>query len=150
MKKKTKRNTIIAFAIILILVLGFFGTLYYVTNTVNNFSYTEKKWINDNSKNTLDVYIQTSLPVFAYNGVGVYYDYINALKENTGLNLNVVTTDTPSVKLVNKNVLNSDDVLVFKDHFVILGEKDDISELNDLSYKNVGIVKNILYLCTRC
>ena len=54
MKKKTKRNTIIAFAIILVLILGFFGTLYYITNTVNNFSYSEKKWINDNSKNTLD------------------------------------------------------------------------------------------------
>ena len=105
MKKRTKRNTIIAFAIILILIIGFFGTLYYVTNTVNNFSYGEKKWINDNSKNTIDVYVQNSLPVFAYNGVGVYYDYINALKDNTGLNLNVVTTDSPSVKLVNKNII---------------------------------------------
>ena len=142
MKKKTKRNTIIAFAIILILIVGFFGTLYYVTNTVNNFSYGEKKWINDNSKNTLDVYIQNSLPVFAYNGVGVYYDYVNALKENTGLNLNVVTTDTPSVKLVNKNVINSEDVLIFKDHFVVLGDKDDISTLSDLNYKNVGIIKD--------
>ena len=142
MKKRTKRNTIIAFAIILILIIGFFGTLYYVTNTVNNFSYGEKKWINDNSKNTIDVYVQNSLPVFAYNGVGVYYDYINALKDNTGLNLNVVTTDSPSVKLVNKNVINQDDVLIFKDHFVILGDKDEINKLDDLNYKNVGVIKD--------
>ncbi len=142
MKKRTKRNTIIAFAIILILIIGFFGTLYYVTNTVNNFSYGEKKWINDNSKNTIDVYVQNSLPVFAYNGVGVYYDYINALKDNTGLNLNVVTTDSPSVKLVNKNVINQDDVLIFKDHFVILGDKDEINKLDDLNYKNVGVIKS--------
>ncbi len=142
MKKRTKRNTIIAFAIILVLIIGFFGTLYYVTNTVNNFSYSEKKWINDNSKNTIDVYVQNALPVFAYNGVGVYYDYINALKENTGLNLNVVTTDSPSVKLVNKNVINQDDVLIFKDHFVVLGDKDEINDLDDLNYKNVGVIKD--------
>ncbi len=142
MKKKSRKNIIIAFAIIVVLVLGFFGTLYYLTNTVNNFSYTEKKWINDNTKNTMDVYVQTSLPVFAYNGVGVYYDYVNALKENTGLNLNLVTTDTADVSLVNKNTINTSDVLIFKDHFVVLGEKDSVSKLSDLNYKTVGVVKD--------
>jgi len=140
MKKKSRKNIIIAFIIILVLILGFFGTLYYITNTVNNFSYTEKKWINDNSKNTMDVYIQSSLPVFAYNGVGVYYDYINALKENTGLNINIVTTDTANVNLVNKNTLNSTDLLIFKDHFVVLGS-DDISKLSDFNFKTVGVIK---------
>ena len=142
MKKKSRKNVIIAFAIIVVLVLGFFGTLYYLTNTVNNFSYTEKKWINDNTKNTMDVYVQTSLPVFAYNGVGVYYDYVNALKENTGLNLNLVTTDTADVSLVNKNTINTSDVLIFKDHFVVLGEKDSVSKLSDLNYKTVGVIKD--------
>ena len=141
MKKKSRKSVIIAFAIIVVLVLGFFGTLYYITNTVNNFSYTEKKWMNDNSKNTMDVYVQTPLPVFSFNGSGVYYDYLNALKENTGLNLNIVSTDSASVKLVNKNTIASEDVLVFKDHFVVLGEKEDINKLNDLNFKTVGVLK---------
>ena len=140
MKKKSRKNIIIAFVIILVLVLGFFGTLYYITNTVNNYSYTEKKWINDNSKNTLDVYVQSSLPVFAYNGSGVYFDYINALKENTGLNINIVTSDSANVNLVNKNTISSTDLLIFKDHFVVLG-KDDISKLSDFNFKTIGVTK---------
>ncbi len=144
MKRKSRKNVIIAFAIILVLVLGFLGTLYYITNTVNNFSYTEKKWINDNSKNTMDVYVQSSLPVFAYNGAGVYFDYLNALKENTGLNLNVVTTDTANVKLVNKNTIGSKDLLIFKDHFIVLGndKSEEISKLSDFNFKTVGVIKD--------
>ncbi len=143
MKNKTKRNIIISFVIIVILVLGFFGTLYYITSTVNNYSYSEKSWINENSKNSLDVYIEPSLPVFALNGVGVYYDYINALKEDTGLNLNIsATSTTPIVSLVNKNNIASSDLLIYKDHFVVLGDKSDITTTNDLDYKIIGVMKD--------
>ena len=101
--KKKKKNIIIVFAIIIILVSGFLGTLYYITSTVNNYSYSEKKWISENTDTTYDVYVEPSLPIFSNNGKGVYYEYLNALKEDTGLNLNIVTTDTSNIKLVNKN-----------------------------------------------
>lgn len=140
--KKKKKNIIIVFAIIIILVSGFLGTLYYITSTVNNYSYSEKKWISENTDTTYDVYVEPSLPIFSNNGKGVYYEYLNALKEDTGLNLNIVTTNTSNIKLVNKNYVGNDDIVIYKDHFIVVGEKDTVNKLTDLGGKTVGVLES--------
>lgn len=140
--KKKKKNIIIVFAIIIILISGFLGTLYYITSTVNNYSYSEKKWISENTDTTYDVYVDPSLPIFSNNGKGVYYEYLNALKEDTGLNLNIVTTDTSNIKLVNKNYVGNDDIVIYKDHFIVVGEKDTVNKLTDLGGKTVGVLES--------
>lgn len=140
--KKKKKNIIIVFAIIIILLSGFLGTLYYITSTVNNYSYSEKKWISENTDTTYDVYVEPSLPIFSNNGKGVYYEYLNALKEDTGLNLNIVTTDTSNIKLVNKNYVGNDDIVIYKDHFIVVGEKDTVNKLTDLGGKTVGVLES--------
>ena len=140
--KKKKKSIIIVFAIIIILVSGFLGTLYYITSTVNNYSYSEKKWISENTDTTYDVYVGPSLPIFSNNGKGVYYEYLNALKEDTGLNLNIVTTDTSNIKLVNKNYVGNDDIVIYKDHFIVVGEKDTVNKLTDLGGKTVGVLES--------
>ena len=140
--KKKKKNIIIVFVIIIILVSGFLGTLYYITSTVNNYSYSEKKWISENTDTTYDVYVEPSLPIFSNNGKGVYYEYLNALKEDTGLNLNIVTTDTSNIKLVNKNYVGNDDIVIYKDHFIVVGEKDTVNKLTDLGGKTVGVLES--------
>lgn len=140
--KKKKKSIIIVFAIIIILVSGFLGTLYYITSTVNNYSYSEKKWISENTDTTYDVYVEASLPIFSNNGKGVYYEYLNALKEDTGLNLNIVTTDTSNIKLVNKNYVGNDDIVIYKDHFIVVGEKDTVNKLTDLGGKTVGVLES--------
>lgn len=140
--KKKKKSIIIVFAIIIILVSGFLGTLYYITSTVNNYSYSEKKWISENTDTTYDVYVEPSLPIFSNNGKGVYYEYLNALKEDTGLNLNIVTTDTSNIKLVNKNYVGNDDIVIYKDHFIVVGEKDTVNKLTDLGGKIVGVLES--------
>lgn len=139
---KKKKNIIIAFAVIIVLVSAFLGTLYYITSTVNNYSYTEKKWISENTDTIYDIYVEPSLPIFSNNGKGVYYEYLNALKEDTGLSLNIVTTDSSDLKLINKNYANNDDIIVFKDHFIVIGEQESISKLNDLSNKTIGILES--------
>lgn len=140
--KKKKKSIIIVFAIIIILVSGFLGTLYYITSTVNNYSYSEKKWISENTDTTYDVYVEPSLPIFSNSGKGVYYEYLNALKEDTGLNLNIVTTDTSNIKLVNKNYVGNDDIVIYKDHFIVVGEKDTVNKLTDLGGKTVGVLES--------
>ena len=103
MKNKKKKGIIIVFIIIVVLVSAFFGTLYYITSTVNNYSYTEKKWINENKENLYEIYVEKSLPVFSNEGKGVFYDYVSELKANTGLNLNVTTTEVTNIKLITIN-----------------------------------------------
>ena len=150
--RKKKKSIFIAFIIIVAIILIFFGALYYITSTVNNYSYNEKKWINDNSTTSLDVYVEPGLPVFSYNGNGVYYDYINTLKEDTHLNLNVIPEDTANIRFVNKNNYNAEDIVFYKDHFVVLGKNGNINKLDDLDNRRVGILssdkENITYYLT--
>ena len=141
MKFKKRKTVIIVFAVIIAVVAAFFGTLYYITSTVNNYNYEEKTWINDNKDTTLDIYVEPDLPVFSENGSGVFYDYIGALKDDTGLNINISTTPGSKVTLVNKNKKDNDDIVFYKDHFVILGTNNNINKLTDIEYKKVGVIK---------
>ena len=140
MKHKKRRNIIIAFIVIVLITIGFFGTLYYITSTVNNYSYSEKRWINENLNKTIDVYVEPLLPAFSLNGTGTYYDYINALKEDTGLNLNVITSEEANIKLVNKNSISDSDVTIYKDHYVVIGT-GSINKISDLQDKKIGIIE---------
>ena len=89
---KKRKNIIIIFTLIVFIVVGFFATLYYITSTVNNYSYSEKKWINDNKDKSLDIYVEKDLPVFSDNGDGVYYEYLKAFGwENTMLSFSPIT-----------------------------------------------------------
>lgn len=137
---KKRKNIIIIFTLIVFIVVGFFATLYYITSTVNNYSYSEKKWINDNKDKSLDIYVEKDLPVFSDNGDGVYYEYLKALKENTGLSINITTTDNTDVKLNNKTSPDSEDIVIYKDHYVVIGKKDSINKLSDLSNKVLGVI----------
>ena len=116
MKRKNRKSVIIVFCVIVALVLGFFGTLYYITSTINNYSYDEKEWLTANADKSFDIYVEPSLPVFTNNGKGVFYDYLAALKADSGLNLNIITTDTADIKLINKNTTTNEDIVFFIDH----------------------------------
>ena len=152
MKYKTKKKGIIIFVVISVLIIAFFGILYYISNSVNNYSYEEKDWINQNTNGKLDIYVEQDLPVFSKSGTGVYYDYINALSEDTGLTFNVITTDTANVELVNKNKVDNSDVVFYRDHYIVLGEINTVNNLEDLIDKKVGIIssdkENISYYLT--
>ena len=152
MKRKNKKTVIIVFCIIVALVLGFFGTLYYITSTINNYSYEEKDWINANTDKSIDIYVEPNLPVFTSSGKGVYYDYLSALKADTGLNLNIITTDTADVKLINKNTTDADDIVFFIDHYIVVGEESTVDKLEDLENKKIGIIstdkENVEYYLT--
>ena len=141
MKRSKKKKIIIALIAIIILVVGFFGTLYYITSTVNNYSYTEKKWITDNTSTTLDIYVEPSLPIFSNNGAGVFYDYITALKEDTGLNFNIITDDNANIKLLNKNKIDEEDVVFYRDHYIVIGNTN-INKFEDFNYKKLGIINS--------
>ena len=140
MKNKKKKTLLIVFFSILGVILLFFGVLYYISSTVNNYSYNEKNWINSNSNKSIDIYVDPTLPVFASGGKGVYYDYLSALKEDTGLTINVITEDKSKYKLINKNKVDDDDVVFYRDHFVVLGSNSTINKLDDLDNKKIGII----------
>lgn len=152
MKQNKKKSVIVVFAILIVVAAAFFGTLYYITSTKNSYTYSEKKWINDNINTSFDIYVEPSLPVFSKNGSGVFYDYIKAFKEDTGLNINIITANTSKTRLVNKTSLDENDIVVYKDHYVILSETDNVNKLSDLIGKKLGVLtgdkSNLSYYLT--
>ena len=145
--KSNKKTVLIVFSIILAVILAFFGALYILTSTANNYSFAEKKWINDNSSQTFDIYVEPYLPVFSSEGKGIYHEYLRALKEDTGLSFNIDVNDTSDIKLINKNNINDDDILFYKDHYVVLGALNTVNNLSDLSDKKIGVIasdKNVV------
>ncbi len=143
MKNKKKKTLLIVSIIVLAIIITFFGVLYYISSTVNNYTYTEKSWINDNINKSIDIYVNPNLPVFASGGKGVYYDYLSALKEDTHLNINIISEDKSAYKLTNKNKVDEDDVVVYRDHFVVLGNNNtSINKLDDLDNKKIGIIES--------
>lgn len=140
---KKKKTTIIVFAVIIFIVFAFFGTLYYITSTVNNYTFAEKKWINENASKSLDVYVEPNLPIFSSNGSGVFNDYVKALKDDTNLTLNVISTEAnDTIKLKNKNDISDKDVVIYKDHFVVVGQIDSVNKLTDLNNKKIGVLSS--------
>lgn len=140
---KKKKTTIIVFAVIIFIVFAFFGTLYYITSTVNNYTFAEKKWINENASKSLDVYVEPNLPIFSSNGSGVFNDYVRALKDDTNLTLNIISTEAnDTIKLKNKNDITDKDVVIYKDHFVVVGQIDSVNKLTDLNNKKIGVLSS--------
>ncbi len=141
MKNKKKKTILIVTLIIIFVLTAFLGSLYYITSTVNNYSYSEKSWITDSVDKTIDIYVETSLPVFSDGGTGVFYDYIKALKNDTGLTFNITNVDTASIKLYNKENVSSSDIVFYKDHYVVVASNDSMNNLDDLNYKTIGIIE---------
>ena len=152
MKNRNKKTVVIVFSLILLFIIGFFGTLYYLTSTVNNYTFAEKKWISENTSRTFEIYVEPNLPVFSKGGQGVFHEYLKALKEDTGLSFDITTTNTNTTKLSNKNNVGKDDIVFYKDHFIVIGNPNTINSLNDLSNKKLGSVESdkssILYYLT--
>lgn len=144
MKKNNKKIIIISISIVLS-ILFFLAIMVYLNNSQNNFTFLEKKWMDNNSNNIIDVYVEKDLPMFSSNGSGIYYDFVETLGKNTGLTFNNSNTNTSPVYLGTKKILKDSDIPVFKDHYILLSKnKIYISDISELGPVSVGILNDEL------
>ncbi len=141
---KKSKNKILLFSILgLLLILIVVVLIYFVRND-KSYSNQEKKWISENSNNVVDIYIENNLPVFSSNGMGVFYDYLNALEKDINIDFNIIYNSNTdySMKLSN----NADNAITFyEDHYVVVSKSNVIvNSLNDLKGKNIGVLMSQL------
>lgn len=153
MKKNKNKKLRYILILLLIVVLVFIGTMYFIINKSNSYSFSEKKWINDQLNTSVDVEVETDLPIFSLNGEGVFYDYIRSLETDTGLSFNVIHTNSDITSFEVKSSLDSNDLLLFRDHYVVLSKNAvNIGSLNDLKNKVIGVLSkdltNVSYYLT--
>ncbi len=145
MKRNRKKKLRYILVVSLIVVLVFVATMYYIISKSNNYSFSEKKWINDQLNTSIDIEVETDLPIFSLNGEGVFYDFINSLETDTGLSFNILHTGTNITTLEQKTSIESNDLILFRDHYVVVSKNDaNIGSLNDLKNKTIGVLSSDL------
>ena len=155
-KKKNKRwlggALIVLLVVVLIVLINF--SRGNAGNT--NLNLTEKRWIENNKENVINVSIANNIPGFSSEGEGVFFDYITKLEENTGLSFNLISYDVNSDMVENDlyfevvngkdvNDLKDDDMVFFRDYYVLVGKSEEkITDPSNVINKKIGVLSDDL------
>lgn len=158
-KRNNKIIVLVLVGIIFVVLLGIFILNY--SKDDSSFSILEKKWINDNTSNVLDVSVYNDVPIYGKNGKGVIFDFLDNFTSKYGINFNKVSyqVDNPTnikniaFKIVSNNTTTTDkDILLYEDNYVLVSKEeasiDRISDIEDINIlvlsDDIGLVTNYL------
>ena len=143
MKKKNK--IIILIATILVILSLFF--LYYVFfNKKDTLTIAEKQWIDNNKTNLIDISVLNDVPALTNSGNGVIFDFLNYVSKDTNLSFNpsafkIGDTDLNSYSFTLKNKANNDDILIYRDNYVmVFNNTKVIKQTEDIINTKIGIL----------
>ena len=115
---------------------------------------SEKKWIEDNKKNMIDIYVMNDLPIFTESENDIFLSFLNYFEAETGLSLNRVSYSLNSsiptgdylFKIVNEvDDIGRNDLLFYEDNYVILSKiNKKIQDLSELNNYKIGILTSNL------
>ena len=153
MKKRNNKLIILTITgILFVVLLGIFILNY--TKDDYSFSILEKKWINDNTSNILDVSIYNDVPVYGKNGKGVAFDILDEFTKSYGINFNKVSYSINngsnlkdiSFKILSSNTnLGDNDILLYEDNYVLVSkEKKSIDKITDINDMKIAVISNDL------
>ena len=143
MKNKKK----IIFLIIIFLLLSIIGLVTYLGLTkddkTTNLNFLDKQWIDNNKNKRFDFSIVTEVPLFSYDGEGIFLDFVSDFEKVTGLEFNKISEvygkDNENIKYGFKIVdeLADNDILLYDDNYVLLTN-------SNVRYENIKDLNNIL------
>ena len=151
-KRNNKIIVLIVVAVLFAVSLLIFILNYSKDNS--SFSILEKKWINDNTSNVLDISVYNDVPVYGKSGKGVIFDLLDDFTTTYGINFNKISYSVDSSSNLNKNafrVLNNNesltnkDILLYEDNYVLVStEEEVINNINDIDNHTVAVLKKDL------
>lgn len=138
-KKKLLIGLIIGIAVIVSLITAYFVLTKEDKSTTLNI--LERQWIESNKNQRFDFSIITDIPIFSYEGEGIFLDFLADIEEVTGLEFNRIsvpfgetTNSEYGFNIVDK--LGEDDILIYEDNYVILSNTglryEDLSQIDNL------------------
>ena len=90
MKKNNKKLFIIIGVVAVVIAIAIFLIVRANSNSTE-LSLTEKKWIEDNKKSMVDIYVMNELPIFTLSENDIFLSFLNYFEAETGLSLNKVS-----------------------------------------------------------
>lgn len=156
MKKNKKLIAIIG--IVLLIAVVAVLVILRINNNSKELSLSEKRWIEDNKKNMVDIYIMNGLPIFSSNESDIFLSFLSYFEAETGLSLNKVSyslaSNAPTADYLFKIVSETDDIsrndlLFYQDNFVILSKTNKkIQDLSKLKDYKIGVLTSNLQSIT--
>ena len=122
---KKKQIIIISIITILIAIIGLsLGLFLSKQDKKTTLTILEKQWIEENKNNIIDLSIVNNIPVFNYDGKGVFFDFIDSIEDDTGLNFNKLSYDygknpTADYAFKIKDTIEKNDILIYQDNYVL-------------------------------
>lgn len=136
---------IIFFAIILFIGLYF---IYHYSEP-NILSSKDKKWLSENNKDVVSIDVINDIPIYAYNGEGIVYKFLDYVNEQSLVEFNKVTYLKNNKTLNNKysfelvdgaKKLNSNQLLFYTDSYVLVSKQEKkYNSINELSGMTIGV-----------
>lgn len=146
-----KRKKIVIIGITFLIILSL--SIYYILNKEDKnttLNLLEKQWIEKHKNTVIDIGVINDIPIFNYEGTGVFFDFLDNLEETIGLELNKVPFkygDNSEVKYAFNVVdkISEDDILIYRDNYVIVtNEKHKYIDLNEIKGLVIGVLSSDL------
>ena len=123
-----KFKKIIAIIVSVIVVLAVATGLYvfFILEDKNStLTMAEKQWIEDNKNDIIDLGFINNVPIFNYDGEGLFFDFVTALETDTGLEFNKLSysfgsTSSSAYSLKITNELSDSDILIYEDNYAVI------------------------------
>ena len=155
MKNNKKISKIIILSIIaLIFTISLVIFILNYTKDDSSFSIIEKNWLSNHSSKMIDVSVYNDIPIYGQDGEGVIFSYLDEFTNKYDVTFNklsYLTSGKNSLKEVAFRILDynteltENDILLYRDYYVILGKDvDTINDIDDLKNKTLGILDNDL------
>lgn len=146
-----KKVIIISIILIVLLLVGWAGYYFFVAqDEKTTLTIVEKKWIENNKNDIVDISVANNIPIFSYEGEGVFFDFIEDIEKDTGLEFNelsydIGTSDVSEYSFNISNEVKENDIIIYEDNYVIVSNKKGLySKLEDIPNITVGVTKDNL------
>lgn len=148
----TKKQVIItSITLIVILILGWVFYYFFLNqDEKSTLTIVEKKWIEKNKNNIVDIGIINNIPIFNYDGEGVFFEFIKKIEKDTGLEFNEISydlgsTETPEYAFKIKEKADDNDISIYEDNYAIVSKNKVVyNDLEDIPVMTIGVTKNNL------
>ena len=155
-KKKNNKKTGILLIVLLVIILIALINFSSRNNKDTKLDLAEKKWIENNKEDVINVSIANNIPVFSDDGEGVFFDFVDKLKEKTNLSFNLISYDASGdteendlyfevLKGKNASKVSKDAMKFYTDYYVLIGrESEKISSPENIKNKKIGTLTDDL------
>ncbi len=149
-----KKIVTISIVLVLLIIVGIVSIILKNKNDQNGvFSVLEKRWIEKNKNEVIDVSILNDIPIFGYEGEGVFFDFLNSFSKETGLEFNKIPyTSNKTLKengysfeINNKSMLDNNELLLYKDNYVMISkDSEKVKSFKNLNNVIIGVAESDL------